>query len=101
MAFASILGHERLRALLARAVLHGRLPPALLFSGPVGVGKRTLALAVGRALLCDVNDGDACEACPACSRAARGLHPDVFLVEPDGASIKIEQVRDAVREIAT
>jgi len=100
MAFASILGHERLRGLLARAVAHHRLPPALLFSGPSGVGKKTLALALGRALLCDRDDGDACEACATCTRAARGLHPDALLVEPDGLSIKIEQVRDAVREIA-
>lgn len=100
MAFASILGHERLRELLARAVRHGRLPPALLFSGPSGVGKRALALAAGRALLCDRDRGDACDACPTCARAARGLHPDAILVEPDGLSIKIEQVRDAVREIA-
>lgn len=100
MAFASVLGHERLRELLARAVRHRRLPPALLFSGPSGVGKRTLALAAGRALLCDRADGDACDACPTCARASRGLHPDAILVEPDGLSIKIEQVRDAVREIA-
>jgi DNA polymerase-3 subunit delta' len=100
MAFASILGHQRLRGLLAGAVARRRLPPALLFSGPSGIGKKTLALAVGRALLCDRDDGDACDACPACRRAARGLHPDAVFVEPDGASIKIEQVRDAVREIA-
>jgi len=99
-AFASVIGHERLRGLLSRAVANGRLPPALLFSGPSGVGKKTLALAVARALLCDVNDGDACNTCPACHRASRGLHPDVILIEPDGLSIKIEQVRDAVREIA-
>jgi DNA polymerase-3 subunit delta' len=100
MAFASILGHPRLRDLLARGVAQGRLPPAMLFSGPSGVGKKALALAVGRALLCEANQGDACDVCAACRRAGRGLHPDAVLVEPDGASIKIEQVRDAVREIA-
>ena len=100
MAFASILGHERLRGLLSRAGAPHRLPPALLFSGPSGVGKKALALAVARALLCDRDDGDACDACATCARAARGLHPDSIFVEPDGLSIKIEQVRDAVREIA-
>jgi DNA polymerase-3 subunit delta' len=100
MAFDRILGHQRLRGLIARAVARRRLPPALLFSGPSGVGKKTLALAVGCALLCDRDDGDACDVCAGCRRAVRGLHPDVILVAPDGASIKIEQVRDAVREIA-
>jgi DNA polymerase-3 subunit delta' len=100
MAFDSIIGHERFRGLLSRALVQRRLPPAMLFSGPSGVGKKTLALAVGRALLCEASGGDACEVCATCSRAARGLHPDVLLVEPDGLSIKIEQVRDAVREIA-
>ena len=69
------------------------------------MGKRTLALAAARALVCEAGRGDACEECPACRRAARGLHPDVTLVEPETSgmktsAIKIEQVRDMAREIA-
>lgn len=100
MAFASVLGHERLKDLLLRAVASGRLPPALLMAGPEGVGKRTLALAVARAALCERGSGEPCDACSTCRRVGRGIHPDVFLVEPATAAIKIEQVRDAVREIA-
>jgi len=99
VAFASIAGHERVRALLARALAGGRLPPALLLVGPEGVGKRTLALAAARALVCERGGEEPCESCPACSRAARGLHPDVFAVEPETATIKIEQVRDMAREV--
>jgi DNA polymerase-3 subunit delta' len=99
MALADVLGHERVKGLLSRALAAGRLPPSVLFAGPEGVGKKTLALTVARALVCERGLGDACEACAPCSRAARGLHPDVLLVEPSTASIKIEQVRDAVREI--
>src|SRR6185503_8826444 len=99
MPIRDVLSHERIKGLLARALASGRLPPAVLFAGPEGVGKKTLALAVARALVCDRDGGDACDACPSCSRAARGLHPDVMLVEPSTAAIKIEQVRDAVREI--
>lgn len=99
MAYASVLGHDRIKDLLARAVQKGRLPPALLFSGPEGVGKRTLALAVSRALLCENADGECSDRCASCSRALRRLHPDLFLVEPETAVIKIEQVRDLAREI--
>jgi DNA polymerase III subunit delta' len=101
--FADVLGHERIRGLLGRALSAGRLPPALMFVGPRGVGKRTLALAVARALLCPEGAarGDACGRCPACHRTAKGLHPDLFLAEPEGATLtlKIERVRDLVREI--
>ena len=99
MTFASILGHDRIKGLLSRGLRQRRLPPALLFAGAEGVGKKTLALAVGRALLCRRSDGDACGECGPCRRAERGVHPDLFLVEPVTSAIKIEQVREAVREI--
>jgi DNA polymerase-3 subunit delta' len=99
VSFDSVVGHERVRALLARSLRAGRLPPALLLTGPDGVGKRALALAAARALVCETGRGDPCETCSACSRAARGLHPDVFLIEPETATIKIEQVRDMAREV--
>ena len=99
MAFDNVLGHDRVRGLLARALAEGRLPPALLLSGPAGVGKRTLALAVARALLCEAGGSEGCGTCAACTRVERGLHPDVLVVQPVTAAIKIEQVRDLAREI--
>lgn len=99
MAFASVLGHERIKRLFEGALRQGRLRSALLLAGPEGVGKKMLALEVGRALVCQSGDGEPCGRCAPCSRAARGLHPDLVLVVPDGNSIKIEQVRDVVREI--
>jgi len=100
MAFDNVLGHDRVRGLLARALRDGRLPPALLLCGPEGVGKRTLALAVARALLCETG-ADGCGHCAPCGRVERGLHPDVMVIQPETAAIKIEQVRTLVREIAS
>ncbi len=88
------------------------LPPSLIFAGPAGVGKRLAAVATAQALNCTArlpkNPGpdtdiacDACGVCAACKRIARGVHPDVLIVEPgDSGSIKIEQVRDIVDRAA-
>jgi DNA polymerase-3 subunit delta' len=107
MPFDAILGHDRVRTLLARALANGRLPPALLLTGPEGVGKRTLAMEVARGLICDEGPGEPCGRCRTCARSGRGLHPDLVVVTPDVSAsalareaIKIEKVRDAVREIA-
>jgi DNA polymerase-3 subunit delta' len=104
MPFRDVVGHRRIVALLARSVARDSLPPSLIFAGPAGVGKRRAANAVAQALNCQSpvtshqSPGvDACGTCAACTRIARGVHPDVLVLEPgDTGSIKIEQVRDAV-----
>src|SRR6188474_3119787 len=103
MPFQEIIGHRRLIALLSRAIVRETLPPSLLFAGPRGVGKRRTAVAVAQTLNClqpvtpPALPRDGCGACASCRRIARGVHPDVLIVEPgDSGSIKIEQVRDVV-----
>ncbi len=107
MPFRDVVGHVRLIDLLSRSVAGGTLPPSLLFAGPAGIGKRLTALAVAQALNCtNTTKGlglraegsvDACGVCAACSRIARGVHPDVLFVSPgDSGAIKIDQVRDVV-----
>jgi len=106
MPLKDVLGHRRLVALLARSVSRQSLPPSLIFSGPAGVGKRLTAIAAAQLLNCTNRVGeastiDACGACAACTRIARGVHSDVIVVEPgDNGSIKIEQIRDLVDRAA-
>jgi DNA polymerase III subunit delta' len=76
-----------------------RLPHALLFFGPQGVGKSALAWRFTRAVLCEVPraDGEACDECRSCRRLEAGAHPDVLYVTPLGDSTWI--VVDQIREI--
>src|SRR4051794_19867945 len=102
MPLSDVLGHNRLIALLKRSVAGASLPPSLLFAGPEGVGKRKTAVGLAQALNCLApRDGDACGSCAACTRIARGVHPDVALLEPeDSGAIKIEAVREIVHRAA-
>jgi DNA polymerase-3 subunit delta' len=107
MPFRDIIGHRRIVALLARSIARESLPPSLIFAGPAGIGKRLTALAVARALNCLAPTSspelaiDACGVCAACKRIARGVHPDVLIVEPgDNGSIKIDQVRELIDRAA-
>jgi DNA polymerase-3 subunit delta' len=73
---ADVRGHERIRAILARALERDRLPPAMLFAGPDGVGKKTLALAVAQAMLCErAPAAEPCGACRTCRRVGAALAP--------------------------
>ena len=98
-AWDAVFGHERTRERLARLLREKRVPHALLFSGPRGVGKKKTALALAAALLCLApEDGLACGACKSCKALAAGTHPDLFAVLPESSgkaarSIKIEQIR--------
>jgi DNA polymerase III subunit delta' len=98
MGFNHLAIPEKVRQVLWQTVRDRRLPPAYLFVGPEGVGKRTTALALAKALNCAAQSDDACERCAVCRRIERHLHPDIHLVEPQGQVIKIDQVRQ-LREV--
>ena len=107
MAFRDIVGHRRQIGLLARALGADALPPSLVLSGPDGVGKRLVALAVAQSLNClapvtNPTTGlrDACGVCSACTKTARRIHPDVLMIEPvESEAIKVEAVRQLVGQV--
>lgn len=96
-----IIGHQNIIKLLRKAVMTRQPAHAYLFLGPEGVGKKTVACAFARALLCEQpHKGDACSECRACRQVEEGNHPDFILVAPTPNSIKIEQVREVQRRAA-
>ncbi len=98
MTFAQILGHDRQKDILRRAISSDRLAHAYLFEGPEGVGKRLVALALVRAVFC--LEGTGCGNCSACRKVDHHNHPDLHLLEAEGTLIKIEQVRALQKELS-
>jgi len=101
MAFEEILDHEGAKRILAALLRADRIPGALLFHGPGGVGKTRTALAFARALLCEQGGEQVpCGDCPSCRKALKLLHPDLRFLFPlpggkpeEGESEEAEMLR--------
>ena len=100
MSWQSVRGHDGIVTSLRRSLEQGRLPHALFFAGPEGIGKRTFARMLAQALLCETH-GDAeldpCGECPGCLQVEGGTHPD--LIEAGCPEDKHELPIDVIREL--
>ena len=81
-----IVGHTDVRRRLRE--MKGRVPPSLLFAGPQGIGKKLVAMEFARDLTDETRTIDLTQ--------SLSQTESIFFVSPDGASIKIEQIRDAI-----
>ncbi|HTR80884.1 MAG TPA: DNA polymerase III subunit delta' [Bacteroidota bacterium] len=80
MSWNSIIGQERARAILRRSIDQKRIAHAYLLWGPRGVGKDALAIEFAKALLCERQQNEACDACPSCKKVHNLQHPNLRLV---------------------
>lgn len=98
-----VLGHGAILARLWGALERGTLHHALLFEGPVGVGKHTVAVRLAQAANCTGAPPHPCGTCPACHQIALGSYPDVVTLSPDPdkatPTITVDQIREVVRQV--
>ena len=96
MVFADLVGHQRAKELLARALARSTVHTGYLFAGPAGVGKHLAAVAFVRAWLCLEPSGAPCGFCDSCRRIGGGTHQDLIEVTllDKKKSIGVDQVRD-------
>ncbi|MCF1683978.1 DNA polymerase III subunit delta' [Tetragenococcus halophilus] len=86
---------------MKKNVEHERLAHAYIFEGDNGSGKHDMALWLAKRLLClNVNENQPCEQCVNCMRINEGEHPNVQLIEPEGQTIKVNQIRQLQEELS-
>jgi DNA polymerase III subunit delta' len=95
VSFSEIIGQDRAICDLTRALEQRRLPHALLFAGPAGVGKGLAAIELAKSVLCAKAKLLACGRCPSCHRVDALTHADLNIVTvPEGKSeIPVEGIR--------
>ncbi len=99
---------DSVRAELRLARRRNKVHGAYLFEGGPGTRARELAIWFARLLLCRAGEDDPCGTCRDCRMALssagpgaeRPTHPDLQWVEPDGAFVKVDQIRELQRELS-
>lgn len=87
--------------LFAQTVAQKRLGHAYLFEGARGTGKKDLSKWLAASIFCEHPDeGKPCMDCRSCRRIEAGDLPDLIEIEPDGQSIKVDQVRNLIAEFS-
>jgi DNA polymerase-3 subunit delta' len=92
----NIIGHKKQLELIEDDIKNGKISHAYLFTGPSSVGKFAIAKMMVNIMQCPNN---LCRTCPTCIQLQKGSHADTVVLDDDGESIKIEQIRDIIARL--
>lgn len=96
--FDKIIGNDKIKETLYKSVKDKKTSHSYLFVGIEGIGKKEIAKEFAKMLLC-ISDNKYCNTCKSCIEFDTNNNPDFLYIEPDGNSVKIEQIRYIQRKI--
>jgi DNA polymerase-3 subunit delta' len=98
--FSKVVGQEDIIADLQSSIENDRIGHAYIFSGPKGIGKKTIARIFSSILLCNNPKADkSCSKCISCRMFANGSHPDFYQIGAEGESIGVNDIRNMQEDI--
>ena len=97
--FENILGNERNKNILEKAIELNKISHSYIFWGTEGIGKKLIAKEFAKSILCLQNHDYDCK-CKSCIEFDSNNNPDFQLIESTDGKIKIEQIREMQRKIA-
>jgi len=91
----NIIGQSSLISKMERILAGGRIVHAYLFTGPAGIGKKTMSKLLAQALICKGPGDKPCNSCSTCHQFVSGNHPDVIWIrrQEDKTGITVDQIR--------
>lgn len=95
---SGIIGNNKIKQELEQTIKLNKLSHSYLFVGTDGIGKRQIAKEFAKMILC-LEEKKYCNHCKSCLEFDSSNNPDFEIIEPDGNSVKIEQIRQMQRKI--
>lgn len=99
MDFVDFIGQKEVVNGLKNSIIQKRVGHAYIFSGPEGIGKRTLAHLFAHTLLCKKEQPERCRECSACKLLENNTNPDLHRISPINDSIHVEEIRKLQSDI--
>ena len=96
--FEQIIGNQKIREQLTQAIQNQKTSHSYLFVGTEGIGKKEMAKEFAKSILC-LQGPMYCHTCKSCIEFDTENNPDFQMIEPDGNTIKIEQIRDMQKKV--
>lgn len=101
MDFNNIIGQREVIGSLKRSLSENRIGHAYIFTGPAGIGKKTIAQRFAGLLLCEnPQSGATCGKCTACLLYQNGTNPDYHRLNTEDASIGVDRIREIQGDVA-
>ena len=97
--FEEIIGNQQVKEQLTKAIEEKKVLHSYMFVGIEGIGKQMIAKKFAQMILCTNNEKKGCNTCKSCIEFISNNNPDFLYIEPEGNSIKIEQIRYLQRKI--
>ncbi len=92
--FQDILGNDKIKKSLEEGIKNNKISHSYLFLGQAGIGKKMIAKELAKGILCLNEDNKYCNNCKSCLEFEGGNNPDFFVIEPEGNTLKIDQIRN-------
>lgn len=97
--FEKLIGNDQIKESLEEAINSNNISHSYIFTGIQGIGKRLFAREYAKSIMC-IDSGKCNEKCDSCVKFDSNSNTDFQEIEPDGKSIKIEQIRKMQEHIS-
>lgn len=98
MSFENIIGNDKIKKYFNNCIKERNFLHSYLFLGKDGIGKRIFAKEFAKYILCMDERKDDCT-CKSCLCFDSNNHPDFFVLNEEGETIKVEQIRNVIDKI--